>query len=238
MLKILLSSLITLFIVACTPPANIIIKDINQTQPLNKSDILQITIPVREHGYQNFDTQVLSTQAAFDAFIQTIQKQDESEEKVKKSSTWNQKENFIESLTSTPIDFKKYNLLLYRITEKSGSTVLSVEAPKGTNEHVIVVLGRDDPEIKTSDMAYYALAYKVAKSVKTITFDNGLKKHIVKNKMIELNKPKKDYDVPDECLEWYDGCNDCGRVGSGTEVVCTERHCVHQEQFRCTKWKQ
>jgi hypothetical protein len=238
MLKILFSSLITLFIVACTPPAQIIVKDVNQTKPLAKSDILQITIPVREHGYQNFDTQVLSTQTALDAFIEGIKKQGEAEHKVKKSSTWNQKENFIDSLTTNPIDFSKYNLLLYRITEKSGSTVLSVEPPKGTSTDGIIELGRDDPEIKTGDMAYYALAYKVAKSVKTITFDNGLKKHTIKNTMIEVNKPKKDHDVPEECLEWFDGCNDCGRVGSGTEVVCTEHHCEKYEQFRCTKWKQ
>ncbi|HHS92948.1 MAG TPA: hypothetical protein ENK82_06335 [Campylobacterales bacterium] len=237
MLKILLSTLITLFIVACTPPTNIIIKDTNHTEPLAKSDILQIPIPVREHGYQNFDTQVLSTQAAFDAFIEKIKKQDESGKKVKKSSTWNQKENFINSLTSSNIDFNKYNLLLYRITEQSGATVLSVDAPKGTNEDVIIDLGRDDPEIKTGDMAYYALAYKVAKHIKTITFDNGLKKHTIKNKMLEVNKPPEGATVPQECLEWYDGCNDCGRVGSGTEVVCTERYCVHRDQFRCTKWK-
>jgi hypothetical protein len=237
MLKILLTSLIALFIVACTPPTQIIIKDVNQTKALKKSDILQITIPVREHGYQNFDTQVLSTQDAFDAFIKNIQEQDIVEEKIKKSSVWNQKENFIDSLTSNPIDFKNYNLLLYRMTEKSGSTVLSVEAPKGTHEDIIIELGRDDSEIKTDDMAYYALAYKVAKSVKTITFDNGLKKHTIKNTIIEVNEPKKDHDVPEACLEWYDGCNNCGRVGSGTEVVCTERHCVHYDQFRCIKWE-
>lgn len=237
MLKVLFTALILLFVLACTPPKNILLQDHNSTASLAKSDILQITIPVREHGYQNFDTQVLATKAAFDAFVAKIKAQDSVDEKIKQYATWNQKENFLDSLMLNPIDFSKYNLLLYRMTEYSGSTVLSVEAPQGTAEHINIKLGRDEPTLSTGDMAYYALAYKVAKSVKTISFDNGIKKQTIQNIMIEVNEAPKDQDVPETCLEWYDGCNDCGRVGSGKEVVCTERHCQEYEQFRCIKWQ-
>ncbi|CAA6807370.1 MAG: Unknown protein [uncultured Sulfurovum sp.] len=226
MLRLFLTSFILLFLTACMPSSSILISEKERPAGLDESSILKITIPVREQGYSNFDTQVLDTKEALETFLTTIKKQ----------KNWNKKENFIDSLTLKPIDFQKYNLLLYRMTENSGSTVLSVDAPKGTKEHALIEIGRDKPNIGTADMAYYALAYKVAKSVKDITFDNGLKKHIIKNKSLNIEE-KKTTEVPKECLEWYDGCNNCGRVGDADDVVCTERYCVHKDKFKCTKWK-
>jgi hypothetical protein len=223
MLKIILTSFIALYFTACLSTSSILLPQTKAPEVLDKSSILKITIPVREQGYSNFDTQVLSSKNDLDDFIQTIQKQ----------KSWNKKENFISSLTLFPIDFKKYNILLYRMTESSGSTVLAVDVPKGTNKHVLIEIGRDKPNVGTADMAYYALAYKVAKSVQNITFDNGVKKHIIKNKSLNIQKKSE---VPKECLEWYDGCNDCGRVGNAEDVVCTERHCIHSDTFKCTKW--
>lgn len=225
MLRILLTSFVLFFLTACFSTSSIILSEKEKPAQLEKSTILKIAIPVREHGYSNFDTKVISSQNALDEFIANISIQ----------QSWNKKENFIDSLTLYPIDFTKYNLLLYRMTEKSGTTVLSVDVPKGTNEHIIIEIGRDKPNIGTADMAYYALAYKVLKSVKDITFDNGLKKHLIKNKTLNIEE-KQTSDVPKACLEWYDGCNDCGRVGDADDVVCTERYCVHKDKFRCTKW--
>ncbi|HIP27164.1 MAG TPA: hypothetical protein EYG80_05865 [Flavobacteriaceae bacterium] len=180
MLKLLISSFVALFFTACLTTSSILLPPTKTPDVLNKSSILKITIPVREHGYRNFDTQVLSSQSDLDNFIATIKKQ----------NSWSKKENFISSLTLFPVDFKKYNVLLYRMTETSGSTVLAVDAPKGSNKHILIEIGRDKPNILTSDMAYYALAYKVAKSVQDITFDNGLKKHVIKNKNLEISKLK------------------------------------------------
>ena len=225
MLRLLFSLSITLFFTACFTTSSIL----NLPQPqipkgLSTYTILKITIPVREQGYNNFDTQVLTSQKALENFIASIREQ----------TSWNKKENFISSLTLYPIDFKKYNVLLYRMTEGSGSTVLAVDVPKGDNKHIVIEIGRDKPNIGTADMAYYALAYKVAKEVQDITFDNGIKKHVIKNKALNIQEKSE---VPNGCLEWYDGCNNCGRVGTAGDAVCTERYCVHKDKFKCTKWK-
>ncbi|HIP50501.1 MAG TPA: hypothetical protein EYG94_00305 [Campylobacterales bacterium] len=225
MLKLLFSTFIALFFTACLTTSSILLPPTKTPDVLNKSSILKITIPVREHGYNNFNTQVLSSQEELDNFIATIKKQ----------KSWNKRENFISSLSLLPVDFNKYNILLYRMTESSGSTVLAVEAPKGNNKHVLIKIGRDRPNVGTADIAYYALAYKVAKSVQDITFDNGLKKHVIKNKSLNI---QNNVEVPKECLEWYDGCNNCGRVGGGDDAVCTERACYQRGAFKCTKWKE
>ena len=180
MLKFFLSTFMALFFTACVTHSSIIIPPEPTVETIDKSTIFQLTIPVREHGYRNFDTKVLTTQLELDNFIA----------KVKKQKSWNQKENFISSLTLLPIDFTKYNLLLYRITENSASTILAVDVPKGNNKHVLIEIGRNQPNIVTTDLAYYALAYKVAKSVQDITFDNGLKKDIITNKKLILQKGK------------------------------------------------
>jgi len=227
MFKIFLTSFILLVLTACFSTSSILIPEKKEPIELSESTILQIPIPVREHGYSNFDTQVLSSQDQFESFIA----------KVNKQKSWNQKKNFIDSLTLQPIDFKTHNLLLYRMTEKSGSTVLSVDAPKGDKKQITITIGRDKPDVGTADIAYYALAYSLAKNVQEIIFDNGLKKHSIRNKSLKLNA-KEQSDVPEACLEWYDGCNNCGRVGNAEDVVCTERYCVHKDKFKCTKWKE
>jgi len=225
MLRILLTSLIFILFTACTT-SNILITDNKppQNEELNISTILQIPVPVRQHGYKNFETEVLTTQEEFDNFIT----------EVKKSKKWEKKQNLIDSLTLSSIDFTKYNLLLYRITESSGSTVLSVDAPKGTHKNIVIIIGRDKPNVATTDMAYYTLAYRVAKSVDDITFDNEIKKNTIKNRYLGLTKDGK---VPKDCLAWYDGCNNCGRIGTKGNIVCTERYCIQHDKFQCTKWK-
>ena len=225
MLRIFLSTFIFLFFTACTT-SSILITDNKppQNEELSTSTILKIPVPVRQHGYKNFTTTVLTNELELDDFLK----------KVNNNNTWNKKENFINSLTLTTIDFKKYNLLLYRITESSGSTVLAVDAPTGTHKHIVIGIGRDKPNVGTTDMAYYALAYRVAKSVKDVTFDNGLKKNVIKNKKLTFRKKSE---VPKDCLEWFDGCNNCGRVGQEGDVACTEIACTSYEPFKCTKWK-
>jgi hypothetical protein len=178
MLKLLFSSFIALFFTACLTTSSILLPPTKTPDVLNKSSILKITIPVREHGYSNFDTQVLTNKSEFENFIATVKKQ----------KSWDKKDNFISSLMLYPIDFEKYNILLYRMTESSGSTVLAVDVPKGNNKHILIEVGRDKPNGGTVDMAYYALAYKVAKSVQDITFDNGVKKHTIKNNSLNTQK--------------------------------------------------
>ena len=167
MLRLLL--LITLFFTACTEK-HMVLKTIKPVaKELSIETISKMTIPVREHGYSNFKTEVIKTKSELDKFIANIKQQ----------TGWNKKENFLQSLLLKEIDFNKYNLLLYRITESSGSTVLAVDVPKGDEQNIVIDIGRDEPNMATSDMAYYTLAYKIKKSINTITFNNGVKKDVI-----------------------------------------------------------
>ena len=168
MLRLLLT--FTLFFTACTEKHLVLTDNKPITKELSIKTISKITIPVREHGYNNFKTQVIKTKNELNNFMARVRKQ----------TGWNKKENFLQSILLKDIDFSKYNLLLYRITESSGSTVLAVDAPKGNEQNIVVKIGRDKPNMGTSDMAYYTLAYKVIKTVNTITFDNGIKKDVIR----------------------------------------------------------
>jgi hypothetical protein len=170
MLRLLL--IITLFFTACTEK-HMVLKDVKPIdRELSIETISKITIPVREHGYRNFKTQVIKRKSELNNFIT----------QVKKQSGWNKKDNFLQSLLLKEIDFNRYNLLLYRITESSSSTVLAVDVPKGDDQNIVIKIGRDEPNMATSDMAYYTLAYKIKKNVNTITFDNGIEKDVIRLK--------------------------------------------------------
>ena len=215
-----------LFFTACTEKHIVLTDNKSTPKELSIKTISKITIPVREHGYSNFKTQLIKTQSELDAFVTDIKAQ----------TGWNKKENFLQSLLLKKINFNEYNLLLYRITESSGSTVLAVNAPKGDEQDIIVKIGRDNPNMGTTDMAYYTLAYKIIKTIKTITFDNNIKKDVINNSTSKSTSNKNN--VPKECLEWFDGCNNCGRVGEEGIPVCTEMACSNYKEFKCTKWKE
>lgn len=222
MLRLLLT--FTLFFTACTEKHMVIIDSKPAPKELSIKTISKVTIPVREHGYKNFKTQVIKTKNELDDFIADIKGQ----------TGWSKKDNFLQSLLLKEINFTEYNLLLYRITESSGSTVLAVDAPKGDQQNITVKIGRDRPNVGTDDMAYYTLAYKIIKTVNTITFDNGIKKDVIENSTSQSNINRDN--IPKDCLKWFDGCNNCGRVGYGIPA-CTELSCTTYKEFKCTKWK-
>ena len=226
MLRFLLIFFVGLLFSACISNS-LIVNDIKEDpKELSTQTISKIAIPVREEGYSNFKTQTLKSQRELDKFI----------EKIKLQINWNKKKNFLETLLLKKIDFSEYNLFLYRINMTSGATVLSVDTPIGDKNNITIKIGQDQPNIGTANMAYYALAYKVAKSVKTITIDNGTEKTVIENK--SLNTANSHHPVPDECMEWFDGCNDCGRVGKEGIPVCTEMACISYSEFKCKKWKE
>jgi len=172
MLRFLLILSVGILFSACLPNS-LIINDVKkEPKELTSETISKIAIPVREQGYSHFKTQILKSQGELDKFI----------EKIKLQSNWNKKENFLETLLLKKIDFSKYNLFLYRISMASGSTVLSVDVPLGDKNDISIKIGQDKPDLGTADMAYYALAYKIAKSVKTISIDNGTEKTVIENK--------------------------------------------------------
>jgi len=201
----------------------IILNTIEAPPKVEIKTISQITIPVREHGYSNFETTFITSKIELTKFIENI--------KLQKS--WKKKKNFLETLLLKKIDFNSSNLLLYRITEASSSTVLLVDAPSGNNKHIKILIGENKPKIGTTDMAYYALAYRISKSVIDVTFLRGTKKDVIKN-TASLNSKN----IPETCLKWFDGCNTCEKVNNKSTPVCTEKLCNKPKVINCTKWKE
>lgn len=179
--------------------------------------IENIEIPFREHGYSQHSSKVLSSQEELDSFLTQVGN-DES---------WNNKTDFLAKLQDTPIDFSLHNLLFYRITEPSGSIKVVVEnnTIAINNNEVTITIERTVPDVGTADMAYYAVAYKVAKSIESITFKDNQQKIIIDNK-------KSDMIIPKNCKAWFDGCNYC------SQDSCTKMNCIvyRPQEFKCTKW--
>ena len=222
MFRLTLACTILLAFIACSKDT-ILLNTIEKPPKIEIKKISQITIPVRENGYSNFETTLITSQIELNKFI----------EKIKVQKSWKKQKNFLESLLLKKINFSNSNLLLYRITESSISTVLLVEPPSGDNKHIVIVIGKNEPKTDTTKMAYYALAYRVSKSVIDVTFERGIKKDIVKNSASTI-----DSTIPKECLEWFDGCNTCRKVGINSTPVCSEKFCEKTTAFSCTKWKE
>ena len=221
MFRLTLACTIILLFTACAKDT-ILLNTIEKAPKIEIKKISQITIPVREKGYSSFQTTLITSQIELNRFI----------EKIKVQKSWKKLKNFLESLLLKKINFSNSNLLLYRITESSTSTVLLVEPPSGDNKHIKIVIGKNESKTDTSDMAYYALAYRVSKSVIDVTFQHGIKKDVIKNSTSTTST------IPKKCLEWFDGCNSCGRVGEEGMPVCTEIFCTTLSPFKCTKWKE
>jgi hypothetical protein len=171
MLRFIFTLTVGILFSACLPNT-LILNDIKKNpQALTTQIISRIAIPVRENGYSNINTQIIKSQQELDTFIKNIKLQ----------SNWNQKKNFLETLLLKKINFMTDNLFLYRITMVSNLTVLSVEPPIGDKNDVIIKIDQEKPQIGTTDMGYYALAYKISKMVKTITLEKGREKIIIEN---------------------------------------------------------
>ena len=187
MLRLISISLIALFLTSCAKDRiliNTVVK--KPLQELNITTIAKIAIPVREQGYSNFDTIVISSKKELNEFVAEI--------KVQKN--WNHQENFLNALELKEINFENYNFLIYRITEASSSTVLLVNKPIGDKSNIIIKIGENSKEMGTSEMAYYALGYKVSKDIAQVTFKSGDKTEVIKN--ITTTEPPRQQKPVDE----------------------------------------
>jgi len=220
MKKLLLLTTLAILFVSCVSDS----KSTNNTVATEKN-IKNIPIPFREIGYSEHASQVIVSQKAFDTFITQIGNGD----------NWNKKTEVLEALQNANIDFKKNNLLFYRITRGSGSIQLDVDNSNIilNNNNITINIKETTPSVGTADMAYYALAYEVNKTIETITFDNKKQKVVVENK-------KSDMVVPQNCKAWFDGCNNCQRIGENREGACTEMACLvyRPQDFSCTAWEE
>jgi len=215
MKKILLLATLAILFVSCASDS----KNTNNTVKMQKS-IKNITLPFREIGYSQHSSQVIVSKKVFDDFITQIGNGD----------NWNKKTEVLEALQNANIDFKKNNLIFYRITRGSGSIKLDVDNSNIilNNNDITINIKESLPSVGTDDMAYYALAYEVNKTIETITFDNKKQKVIVENK-------GSDMIVPKNCTAWFDGCNNCQKV-TGNRTICTARACLvyRPQDFKCT----
>ncbi len=128
-----------------------------------KEEYSIIPIPEREHGYSYLENTVISSSTELDMFIDKIELQD----------AWNNKEDVISVLKNENIDFDIYSIFIYRHEEGSSADQAIPELPVLTDnsEKILIRINRlvyDGP--KTTDMAYYAFAYKIRKEIKAVIF--------------------------------------------------------------------
>ncbi len=144
---------------------------LDENEPKLASDFKQLTIPVREHGYSNFETTVIDSATTLVEFLNDVNLQEH----------WNDKETFVRVLENRIIDFKIKNLILYRITEGSGSIALTPQEPIKDGNNLLVTVVRDVPAVGTADMSYSCLAYVIDKNISAMIFYVGNKEEIVLN---------------------------------------------------------
>jgi hypothetical protein len=170
MKNLLLLLTISIFFIGCSKTETI---DIVEIPPKAKvtNMILKVPIYLKDNGYNNFKTILITDKGKLDKFLKEIKTQ----------KGWDKKENFLDTLSIQNIDFNKQNLLIYRITENSSAIVLAVNVPTVLKNHARVIIGKEKPKSTTTDMAYYALAYLVDKKIEDITFDDGDSNSTVKN---------------------------------------------------------
>lgn len=133
------------------------------------SDILRLEIPEREHGYHYFETKIIKSTDSLLSFIQDIQNQ----------KYWNGKELFLAALQDSIIEIENNSIVLFRITEGSGSIKLTIKGLYLVDNNPVVKISRYVPSILESDMAYYCYAYKVSKHYAKIIFDVERKDTII-----------------------------------------------------------
>ena len=182
--------------------------------------IERINTPFREHGYSNFNSLIVASQARYDEFIAEVESQD----------AWNAKQAFLEALADISLDFDQDNLVIYRMTEGSGSISLTPQLARLEGDIAVVEIEREAPSIGTADMAFYALAYKVSQSVNAVHFTTGGQATVFSN-VGGTNL------VPDNCTAWTDECgNTCTRLVDGF-AACTEKACTPTvQEIRCQQW--
>ena len=218
MKKLLTALILSMFFTACSSDSA------DKKDPAPSEKIAPIAIPFLEHGYNQHPSKLINSQKELDTFLT----------KVGNEEGWNKKTEFLEKLQNLTMNFKTHNLLFYRMTETSTSNQLNVrnDAISISENDISITIERTVPQVGDTAMAYYALAYKVAKEIQTITFEDGKQKVVIENK-------KSDMIVPKNCEAWFDGCNECSRNNSHENITCTEMACLvyRPQEFKCTRWE-
>lgn len=113
----------------------------------------QISIPGREHGYNNFESTVIASPDELRAFLQRTGKG--------KLRGWNERSAFEQAIKRAGIDFQHERLVVFRHTESSGSNRVKPRLSVSGNGVMRLTIDREEPAVGTADMAYYAFAFAV-----------------------------------------------------------------------------
>ncbi len=114
-----------------------------------------IPIPAEEHGYSNFDSMVIATPSALEAFMRAGA--------VEQGMAWNNRADFDDALKRAAPDFDRESLVLLRHTEGSGSVRVNLRNPHVVDRRLVLQIERTETEIGTAVMAYYCFALAVVK---------------------------------------------------------------------------
>ena len=206
MISVLLRGIILSFLLlGCATPS----LDIFQ----NKKTLVQLPLPVLDHGYAHFKTRVITDRKEYEAFLSAIDAQ----------KGWDHKVAFGMKIAKVKINFERDNLLIYRY--KSAYRAKSMILPP-ENENAIVRIIQTQTKIGAMAQAFF---YTVPKTIKKVTFKSDQRVETVQNS-------KNPHIVPRECIAWFDGCNHCIRAAAG-RPMCTKRYCRKKGAFRCVKWQ-
>ena len=116
-----------------------------------------IPIPIREHGYNSFESTVLMSQQDLDSFLKDTATK----------GGWNNRQGFEDALLDAKLDFSKEALVLLRHSEGSGSIKVTFNTPVLKDRTLVCEIhGRPVPPGYgvTFDMAYYGFALAVSKA--------------------------------------------------------------------------
>lgn len=138
-----------------TPPALASQRTENTKPAEQEVHLRKLEIPSCEHGYNNFDTCLLTSEAKLGSFIAEVSRQE----------GWNNRGAFVSVLRTAQIDFTKSSLLLMRHTEGSGSVRIWLELAVIRGDEMVVRIGKDVPSMSNMSMAYYCFALAVPRDV-------------------------------------------------------------------------
>ncbi len=177
MRNLLIVAIISIFFMGCSKTIETV--NIIKVKPKLKISnmILKIPINFTDKGYKNLETKVITKKEELDKFTKEIKSQ----------KGWSKKDNFLDIIEKSKIDFTQDNLLIYTFKESNYKTVTAVDVPISENGNIVVKIGVEDikgKKPKKEKIVNYALIYKVKKGAKAIIFDNGEEKITINNKEI------------------------------------------------------
>ncbi len=175
MKNLLIVAIISIFFMGCSKTIETV--NIIKVKPKSKISNMILKVPVnfRDKGYKNLETKVITKDSELDKFIKEIKSQ----------KGWSKKDNFLDIIEKSKIDFTQDNLLIYTFKESNYKTVTAVDVPISENGNIVVKIGVEEikgKKPKKEDIINYALVYKVKKGAKAIIFNNGEEKISVENR--------------------------------------------------------